>query len=134
MSAQYEEKFVVINVKYLNRFQLVKLSQVLGEFNLPNNNYYVCNQDEPYAGKVIQTILEGEDMKNQEWKQYKRKGLSEMIPYREGMDMEDVSISDADIDNGSPRPGDMIARNPKNHADKWLVAEKYFLENLELFD
>jgi len=66
-----------------------------------------------------------------DWKQYKRKGLSEMMPYREGMDMTGVSIADVDADNGSPRPGDMIARNPKNHADKWLVAEKYFLENLE---
>jgi len=28
---------------------------------LPNNEYYVCNQDEPYAQKVIDIILEGED-------------------------------------------------------------------------
>jgi hypothetical protein len=25
----------------------------------------------------------------------------------------------------------MIARNPKNHADQWLVAKKYFEDNLE---
>ena len=28
-----------------------------------NQKYYVCNQDEPYAKKVIDTILEGEDAK-----------------------------------------------------------------------
>lgn len=26
----------------------------------------------------------------------------------------------------------MIARNPKNHNDQWLVAEEYFNDNLEL--
>ncbi len=43
----------------------------------------------------------------------------------------EVSISDVDKLNGSPRIGDMIARNPKNHLDQWLVAEKYFNDNFE---
>ena len=42
-----------------------------------------------------------------------------------------VSISDADLKNGSPKIGDMIARNPKNHNDQWLVAEQYFKDNFE---
>lgn len=42
-----------------------------------------------------------------------------------------VSISDVDLMNGSPREGDMIARNPKNHNDQWLVSEKYFNDNFE---
>ena len=42
-----------------------------------------------------------------------------------------VSISDADLLNGSPKLGDMIARNPKNHLDQWLVAEQYFKDNFE---
>jgi hypothetical protein len=42
-----------------------------------------------------------------------------------------VSISDVDKANGSPKIGDMIARNPKNHNDQWLVAEKYFKDNFE---
>ena len=42
-----------------------------------------------------------------------------------------VSISDADRQNGSPKIGDMIARNPKNHSDQWLVAEQYFKDNFE---
>ena len=67
-----------------------------------------------------------------EFKQYRRKGLSEMRPYIEGEELNElVSISDADLKNGSPKLGDMIARNPKNHADQWLVAKKYFEENLE---
>lgn len=65
------------------------------------------------------------------WSFYKRKGLSEMRPYVPGEDVTGVSISDADKANGSPRDGDMIARNPKNHNDQWLVAEKYFKDNLE---
>lgn len=42
-----------------------------------------------------------------------------------------VSVSDADKANGSPKIGDMIARNPKNHNDQWLVAEQYFKDNFE---
>ncbi|MBK9689124.1 MAG: hypothetical protein IPO65_15745 [Saprospiraceae bacterium] len=42
-----------------------------------------------------------------------------------------VSISDVDIQNGSPRIGDMVARNPKNHNDQWLVAKEYFEDNFE---
>lgn len=43
----------------------------------------------------------------------------------------EVSISDVDLANGSPKLGDMIARNPKNHLDQWLVAEQYFNDNFE---
>ena len=40
-----------------------------------------------------------------------------------------ISVSDADIKNGSPRDGDMIARNPANNGDQWLVAGEYFMAN-----
>lgn len=68
------------------------------------------------------------------WNKYKRKGLSEMRPYFQGEDIAGVSISNEDVLAGSPKPGDMIARNPTNHLDQWLVAQKYFEENLELAD
>ena len=42
-----------------------------------------------------------------------------------------VSISQQDLENGSPKIGDMIARNPKNDKDQWLVSENYFNENFE---
>ncbi len=68
-----------------------------------------------------------------EFKQYKRKGLSEMRPYVKGENiiLAGISISTEDLNNGSPKEGDTIARNPLNHADQWLVAKKYFDENLE---
>ena len=45
-----------------------------------------------------------------------------------------VSVSDVDLQNGSPKIGDMIARNPKNHKDQWLVAEQYFKDNFEDYE
>lgn len=65
-----------------------------------------------------------------EFKQYKRKGLSEMRPYVSGEDLTGVSVSDADKQLPS-LDGGYIARNPKNHADLWYVAKKYFDDNLE---
>lgn len=67
----------------------------------------------------------------EQFKQYRRKSISEMRPYLEGEILTDVSISEVDKQNGSPKAGDMIARNPKNHADQWLVAKAYFEDNLE---
>jgi hypothetical protein len=66
-----------------------------------------------------------------EWKQYKRKGLSEMRPYVLNEDMTGISVSDEDKKLPTLEGG-MVARNPKNHADQWYVAKKYFEENLEL--
>jgi len=54
-----------------------------------------------------------------------------MRPYQLGEDVENVSISDTDREGGSPKEGDMIARNPLDYADQWLVAKKYFVDNLE---
>ncbi|MBC8508669.1 MAG: hypothetical protein H8D34_27740 [Chloroflexi bacterium] len=62
------------------------------------------------------------------FKQYRRKGLAEMRSYVPGEDLSGVSVSKADDplnDLG------MIARNPKNHADKWYVAKKYFEDSFE---
>lgn len=64
----------------------------------------------------------------QGFKQYRRKGLAEMRPYVPGEDLSHISVSEPDI----PAEGGMVARNPENHADKWYVAEAYFLKNFEL--
>jgi len=45
-----------------------------------------------------------------------------------------ISVSDVDLQNGSPKNGDMIARNPKNHEDQWLVAAQYFADNFETIE
>lgn len=65
------------------------------------------------------------------YKEYTRKNIAEMRTYEKGDKLAGVSISDADKKNGSPKSGDMIARNPKNHSDKWLVAKKYFKDNFQ---
>ena len=65
------------------------------------------------------------------FKQYRRTQIAEMRPYIEGEQLHDVSISKPDLEAGSPKVGDMIARNPKNHVDVWLVAAKYFSDNFE---
>ena len=64
-------------------------------------------------------------------KNYRKKGVQPMEPWHVDIDMEGVSISDADKANASPRWGDMIAYNVNDHTDKWLVAKDWFLENYE---
>ena len=70
------------------------------------------------------------------FKQYRRKAIAELRPVtdEEVMSMKldpSISISAADKENGSPFMGDMIARNPKDHTDQWLVAKQYFEDNFE---
>ncbi len=67
-----------------------------------------------------------------EFKQFRRKQIAELRAWESGEVLSDrVSISPADKDAGSPKLGDMIARNPKNHDDQWLVGKKYFEDNFE---
>jgi hypothetical protein len=68
---------------------------------------------------------------NGEFKRYRRKQIAELRPYVQGEDMDGISVSDADAKAGSPKAGDMIARNPENHEDQWLVAAQYFADNFE---
>ena len=65
------------------------------------------------------------------FKQYRRTQIAEMAQWEEGFDMKDVSVSEPDKKAGSPKIGDMIARNPKNYEDRWLVAKQYFQDNFE---
>ena len=59
---------------------------------------------------------------------YKRKSYTEMREYVPGEKLEGVSItmSDFDKNKGHPKEGDMIARDPGNHEDQWLVHKDYF--------
>ena len=73
-----------------------------------------------------------------DFKQYRRTRIAEMRPVTkheaENQDAildNGISVSQADLENGSPKIGDMIARNPKNHKDQWLVAQQYFNDNFE---
>lgn len=63
---------------------------------------------------------------------YRRSQIAELRPYMPGETLSDrVSVSASDLEAGSPKAGDMIARNPKNHDDQWLVAAVYFADNFE---
>ena len=64
---------------------------------------------------------------------YKKRNYTEMRPYIVGEVLSDfVSISKDDRENGSPKDGDMIARNPENHLDQWLVSKEFFEDNYTL--
>jgi hypothetical protein len=65
------------------------------------------------------------------WTQYRRKQIAELRAWMPADDLTHVSVSEADKAAGSPKAGDMIARNPKNHNDRWLVAAAYFADNFE---
>ena len=66
-----------------------------------------------------------------EFRKYRRKQIAELRPYEPGESMDGISISAEDAKAGSPKAGDMIARNPKNHTDQWLVAAQYYADNFE---
>jgi hypothetical protein len=63
-----EEKFFVINLKHINELHPLLRDDAHNALDyidrlIPNNEYYVCNQDEPYADEVLRVILEGEEAK-----------------------------------------------------------------------
>ena len=71
-------------------------------------------------------------MDKSEFKKYRRKQIAELRPFVPGEELSDrVSISASDREAGSPKEGDMIARNPENHDDQWLIAKEYFEANFE---
>jgi hypothetical protein len=79
-----------------------------------------------------------------EFTKYRRTQIAEMRPMTEEEkelgrlivtkthSRKAISVSETDLQNGSPKSGDMIARNPINHDDQWLVANQYFKDNFEL--
>ena len=71
-----------------------------------------------------------------EFKKYRKRGVTLMHKFESGMLYpkelwDSISISPEDRKNGSPKDGDMIARNPNNPNDMWLVSKEYFEENYE---
>ena len=71
-------------------------------------------------------------MNNNEFKKYRRKQIAELRPFLTGEKLSKrVSISAGDRAAGSPKEGDMIARNPDNYDDQWLVSKEYFEANFE---
>lgn len=67
-----------------------------------------------------------------EFKKYNGTNKVEMRPYIEGETLPDyVSISKKDLENGSPKVGDIIVRYPHSHKDTWLITREYFENNFE---
>ena len=65
-----------------------------------------------------------------EFKPYLKTAVTYMRPYVEGEELDSrVSVSEADREDGCPKLGDMIARNPGDHGDMWLINGTYFAEN-----
>lgn len=72
-----------------------------------------------------------------EFKQYQRTAISELrlitpLELNKGviaLQRKGITISEEAFKNGSPINGDMIARNPNNHQDQWLITKQYFDEN-----
>ena len=50
------------------------------------------------------------------FEQYRRTQIAEMAKWEDGFPMDRVSVSASDAEDGSPKIGDMIARNPNNHS------------------
>ncbi len=73
------------------------------------------------------------------FKNYRKKELASLRPITQieadsrpfAVTLKNVSISKEDLYNESPKLGDMIAQNPKNPKDQWLVSEEYFKDNFE---
>ena len=64
---------------------------------------------------------------------YKRKGTILARPFIDGEVLPaHVSVSDADRADGSPKVGDMIARNFDDENDEWLINQEYFEKHYEL--
>lgn len=52
---RYDEKFIVINKKYLNNLSVEQqdsLERLIAKSKMPCNHYFVVNHDEPYADIV----------------------------------------------------------------------------------
>ena len=86
---------------------------------------------DPLAYSFQAPHLTKEKTEMNEYKQYRRSQIAEMADWEPGFNMTGVSVSDADRQAGSPKVGDKIARNPKNHDDRWLVAAAYAADNFE---
>lgn len=96
--------------------------------------YLYPKVDLQWMKPVLKELIKKFEM---EFKQYKRKGLLEMVEWSKVPkgDRAICSISEVDQKLAETNPEEFekgyLARNPKNHKDLWYIAKKYFDENLE---
>jgi len=60
-------------------------------------------------------------------RKYRKKGTIEAYPYKNGMTLEGVSVSEQD----DPTNGGWIARDPDNPVDRWFINNAYFAAHYE---
>lgn len=70
-------------------------------------------------------------MSEETYVEHRRKQTSWLRPYVPGEDLDGVTVADSDVAKGSPKEGDWIARNPDDHANRWLVEASFYQANLE---
>jgi hypothetical protein len=73
------------------------------------------------------------------FKKYQRIQIAELRPVTDEEVMSrhlasNISMSMEDKEKGHPYIGDMVARNPENHNDQWLVTEEHFKKNFKPID
>lgn len=63
-----------------------------------------------------------------DFEQYERQVTTgELRPYVPGESLFNITVSEQDIQNyGCPKAGDMVARDPKDRDNQWLVSKEYF--------
>lgn len=126
----YENGEIFENGKILLRIRSWGNLTGIGGHNLPAKEAAAIQDS--FAEWIIEKLTNPQMDKSPEFKQYRRTKTAEIRPYVVGEELgTNVSISMADLRNGSPKEGDMIARNPKNHEDQWLIAKDYFKDNFE---
>ena len=63
------------------------------------------------------------------WKKYRKSTVTEIMPWSADVSMDAVSMGPEDRASGHPREGDMVARNPANPSDMWLLTKEFFEAN-----
>ncbi len=66
------------------------------------------------------------------FKTYRRRAVIEVEPWVKGYDTQGVSVNSAAGRKGSPKAGDVIARNPKDYTDRWLITEQQLKSDFEI--
>ena len=64
------------------------------------------------------------------FKQYRRIAIAELREYVPGEPVT-YTVNPVDVEAGSPKEGDMVARDPRDHNAQWLIPKAYFDANFE---
>lgn len=103
----------------------------LARFEAASNHPYECRC--PLCVEWW-SLVPPENEEEEMVKLYRKKQMIEVERWTPGIDMEGVSVSDADKANGSPKTGDVIARNSDGDPkDRWLIAQATFERTYEPF-